>query len=206
MLTIHMNHLLPNLDGYHLKLASRSPRRRALLEELGLDVSVLDPVETDESYPSGLDGAETARHIALQKAKANSALANANDLVITADTIVYKDGAVLGKPRDKADAIAMLKNLSGGTHQVFTAVCLSSRKHACSFVARTDVTFSELSDEEVAWYVETYQPFDKAGAYGVQEWIGFVAVERIEGSYYNVMGLPIHQLYLQLKKFPPLSV
>jgi septum formation protein len=113
---------------------------------------------------------------------------------------------VLGKPRDKADAIAMLKNLSGGTHQVFTAVCLSSRKHACSFVARTDVTFSELSDEEVAWYVETYQPFDKAGAYGVQEWIGFVAVERIEGSYYNVMGLPIHQLYLQLKKFPPLSV
>ena len=206
MLTIHMNHLLPNLDGYHLKLASRSPRRRTLLEELGLEVSVLDPVETDESYPSGLDGAETARNIALQKAKANSALANANDLVITADTIVYKDGTVLGKPRDKADAIAMLKRLSGGTHQVFTAVCLSSRKHACSFVARTDVTFSELSDEEVAWYVETYQPFDKAGAYGVQEWIGFVAVERIEGSYYNVMGLPIHQLYLQLKKFPPLSV
>lgn len=199
-----MNHLLPNLDGYHLKLASRSPRRRALLEELGLEVSVLDPVENDESYPPGLDGAETAIYIARNKDLANKALAGSNDLVITADTIVFSDGAVLGKPMDRAEAIAMLKRLSGGTHQVFTAVCLSSRHHERCFVARTDVTFSDVSDEEIAWYVDAYQPFDKAGAYGVQEWIGFVAVERIEGSYYNVMGLPIHQLYLQLKAFPSL--
>jgi septum formation protein len=199
-----MNHLLPNLEGYHLMLASRSPRRRALLEELGLKVSVLDPVETDESFPPGLDGADTARFIALQKAKANNGMINSNDLVITADTIVFKEGKVLGKPKDRADAIAMLKHLSGGTHQVYTAVCLNSLKHARCFVARTDVTFSLLSEAEIIWYVDTYQPYDKAGAYGVQEWIGFVAVERIEGSYYNVMGLPIHQLYVHLKAFPAL--
>lgn len=200
-----MNHLLPNLDGYHVTLASRSPRRRALLDALGLEISVLDPVETDETYPPGLDGVETARHIATQKALANRVLAKPNDLIITADTIVFKEGDVLGKPVNRADAIAMLKRLSGGTHQVFTAVCLSSLTHHCDFVARTDVTFSDLSDEEIVWYVDTYQPYDKAGAYGVQEWIGFVAVERIEGSYYNVMGLPIHQLYVHLKAFPAIN-
>lgn len=197
-----MNHLLPNLEGYRLVLASRSPRRRALLEALGLDVHALDPVETDESFPPGLSGTETVRYIALQKAKANQTVAGPNDLVITADTIVYLDGEVLGKPADRVDAITMLRRLSGRTHQVYTAVCLTTRRHERCFVVGTDVTFNELSDAEIEWYVDTCQPYDKAGAYGVQEWIGFVAVERIEGSYYNVMGLPIHQLYRQLKRFP----
>lgn len=196
---------LSNLAGYHLILASQSPRRKELLQHLGLEAFAVKPIETDESFPSGLTGEETATYIAEQKAEANRSFLEERDLMITADTIVYLNGQVLGKPADREDAFRMLRLLSGKEHQVFTGVCLSSLFEQRSFVARTDVTFSELTDEEILWYIDHFHPYDKAGAYGIQEWIGAVAVERITGSYFNVMGLPVHLLYEQLKSFPALE-
>lgn len=201
-----MNPTLPNLTGYHLILASNSPRRKELLKGLGIDFSVVKPPDTDESFPSGLSGEETALYIARRKAEAFRPLMQPHDLVISADTIVYKNGTVFGKPVDRADAIRMLHELSGQHHQVYTGVCLNSLQECREFVAQTDVSFSPLSDEEIGWYVDHCQPYDKAGAYGVQEWIGSVAVERISGSYFNVMGLPVHQLYGELKLFKSLTI
>ncbi len=194
--------LFPNLSGYHLILASESPRRKSLLDNLGVDFTTLKPVDVDESFPPGLSGEETARFIAEKKMDANRFLMGKRDLLITADTIVCVGETVLGKPVDRDDAIRMLRLLSGKEHQVFTGVCLSSLYERRSFVARTDVRFCALSDAEIVWYVDHHRPFDKAGAYGIQEWIGAVAVERISGSYFNVMGLPVHLLYEQLKHFP----
>lgn len=194
--------MLENLNGYHLILASNSPRRRELLKGLGLDFSVVTPPDSDESFPANLSGEAIALHIARNKAKAFRPLLQTGDLVITADTIVHQDGKVFGKPTDRADAIRMLHSLSGNTHQVYTGVCLTSLAASREFVAVTDVTFSPLTEEEIGWYVDTCNPLDKAGAYGIQEWIGFVAVERISGSYFNVMGLPVHRLYEELKVFP----
>jgi len=197
-----MNATLTNLAGFRLMLASQSPRRKELLQHLGLEVFTVTPIETDESFPPGLTGDETALHIAEQKAEANRSLIGEQDILITADTLVYLKGQVLGKPADREDALRMLRLLSGNQHQVFTGVCLTSLNERRSFVARTDVTFSQLTEEEMSWYVDHYHPYDKAGAYGIQEWIGAVAVERITGSYFNVMGLPVHLLYEQLKCFP----
>jgi len=197
-----MNKPLSNLAGYRLILASQSPRRKQLLQDIDLEVFTVTPIETDESFPLGLTGEDTAIYIAEQKADANRSLIREHDILITADTIVYLNGQVLGKPADREDAIRMLRLLSGNEHQVFTGVCLTSFHDRRSFVARTDVTFSTLTDEEIGWYVDHYHPYDKAGAYGIQEWIGAVAVERISGSYFNVMGLPVHLLYEQLKCFP----
>jgi septum formation protein len=197
--------MLDNLTGYNLILASNSPRRKELMNRLCFKYSVQSLKGVDESYPENLKGGDIAQYIAVKKAEAFRKNMKPGDLVITADTIVYKDNQVYGKPSDKADAVRMLKILSGQRHWVYTGVCLTSSKFQQSFTAATEVTFTRLSDEEINWYVEHYNPFDKAGAYGVQEWIGLVGIERISGSYFNVMGLPVQQLYTELKNIQPLE-
>lgn len=191
--------MLDNLKKYHLILASNSPRRKELLGGLGLDFEVRVLPGIDESYPESLVGEEIPTFISRVKAQPYLGLMAENDLVITADTIVYVDGEVLGKPADARDACNMLRKLSGRVHQVITGVTLTTREFQRSFSVTTDVTFVELSDNEIDYYVAHYRPFDKAGAYGVQEWIGFVGVSRLEGSYFNVMGLPVQRLYTELK-------
>ena len=181
-------------------MASNSPRRKELLSGLGVDYEVKTLPDVDESYPDGLSGEEIAKHIARGKAEAYRSLIQADELVITADTIVWLDGTVMGKPNDEEEAKDMLMRLSGKTHQVITGVCLTTASTQKTFATVTDVTFATLTDEEVDYYVTRYQPMDKAGSYGVQEWIGFVGVENLSGSYFNVMGLPIQRLYTELKK------
>lgn len=195
--------MLDNLKGYRLLLASNSPRRNELLGGLGVNYQVKVLKDGDESYPPTLQGADVALHIAMQKAEAFRHQMGPDDLVITADTIVCQGSMVYGKPVDRSDALQMLRSLSGKSHFVYTGVCLTSSQHQVSFLSETEVFFCELSDAEIEHYVDFYKPYDKAGAYGVQEWIGYVGVERIEGSYFNVMGLPVHQLYTELKRFPP---
>jgi len=196
--------MLENLSGYNLILASNSPRRKELMGGLGLGYSVKTLRDVDESYPEELRGADIALYLAVKKANAFRKQMKINDLVITADTIVCNNDQVFGKPSDKADAVRMLHALSGQSHWVYTGVCLTSINHQHSFTAATEVFFAPLTEEEIHWYVDHYKPFDKAGAYGVQEWIGFVGVERISGSYFNVMGLPVHRLYTELKNFESL--
>lgn len=192
--------MLENLNKYKIILASNSPRRKELLSGLGVDYEVKTLPDVDESYPDGLSGEEIAKHIARGKAEAYRSLIKADELVITADTIVWLDGTVMGKPKDEEEAKDMLMRLSGKTHQVITGVCLTTASTQKTFATVTDVTFATLTDEEVDYYVTRYQPMDKAGSYGVQEWIGFVGVENLSGSYFNVMGLPIQRLYTELKK------
>ena len=192
--------MLENLNKYKIILASNSPRRKELLSGLGVEYEVKTLPDVDESYPDGLSGEEIAKHIARGKAEAYRSLIQADELVITADTIVWLDGTVMGKPKDEEEAKDMLMRLSGKTHQVITGVCLTTTSTQKTFATVTDVTFATLTDEEVEYYVTRYQPMDKAGSYGVQEWIGFVGVENLSGSYFNVMGLPIQRLYTELKK------
>ena len=192
--------MLENLNKCKIILASNSPRRKELLSGLGVDYEVKTLPDVDESYPDGLSGEEIAKHIARGKAEAYRSLIQADELVITADTIVWLDGTVMGKPKDEEEAKDMLMRLSGKTHQVITGVCLTTVSTQKTFATVTDVTFATLTDEEVDYYVARYQPMDKAGSYGVQEWIGFVGVENLSGSYFNVMGLPIQRLYTELKK------
>ena len=192
--------MLENLNKYKIILASNSPRRKELLSGLGVAYEVKTLPDVDESYPDGLSGEEIAKHIARGKAEAYRSLIQADELVITADTIVWLDGTVMGKPKDEEEAKDMLMRLSGKTHQVITGVCLTTASTQKTFATVTDVTFATLTDEEVDYYVTRYQPMDKAGSYGVQEWIGFVGVENLSGSYFNVMGLPIQRLYTELKK------
>ena len=182
-------------------LASNSPRRRELLGGLGYayEVRVLEGI--DESYPETLQGSEVAAYISRVKADAYRATMADDEIVITADTIVCLDDKVLGKPADEAEAMAMLRSLSGRTHQVYTGVTIVAAEENSTFVSRSDVTFAMLTDEEIEYYVSQYRPMDKAGAYGIQEWIGYIGVERIEGSYFNVMGLPVQRLYSELKKY-----
>lgn len=182
-------------------LASNSPRRKELLAGLGYPYEVRVLSDIDESYPNTLCGSEVASYISRVKADAYAKTMAADELIITADTIVCLDEQVLGKPADEAEAIAMIRSLSGRTHQVYTGVTLTTKEKQTSFVSRSDVTFAVLSDEEIAHYVTHYHPMDKAGAYGIQEWIGYIGVERIEGSYFNVMGLPVQRLYTELKKY-----
>jgi septum formation protein len=182
-------------------LASNSPRRKELLGGLDVPFTVRLKEGIDESYPAGLSGEEIPLHIALQKAQAYLPELADDELLITADTIVWLDGQVLGKPKDAADARAMLQALSGHTHQVITGVCMATTEKRLAFSSVTHVTFSSLTPDEIDYYVEHYRPFDKAGAYGIQEWIGYVGVERIEGSYYNVMGLPVKRVYEMMKQF-----
>lgn len=192
--------MLDNLKKYKIILASNSPRRRELLSGLGVDYEVKIVPGIGETYPESLNGEEIPVYIAQEKANAYRASLQPDELVITADTIVYVDGMVLGKPVDEADACRMLRMLSGRTHQVITGVCLTTVDFQKSFASVTEVTFDTLSDEEIGYYVEKYRPMDKAGSYGVQEWIGFVGVTGLKGSYYNVMGLPVQRLYKELKE------
>ena len=192
--------MLENLNKYRVVLASNSPRRKDLLSGLGIVYEVKTLPDIDESFPEGMDGVEIPAYIARTKADAYRAMMAEDELIITADTIVWLDGEVMGKPHDAEDARRMLRALSGQTHQVITGVCLTTTDAQKSFATVTDVTFCRLSEEEIAYYVEHYRPMDKAGSYGIQEWIGFVGVESISGSYFNVMGLPIQRLYTELKK------
>lgn len=192
--------MLDNLKKFNVVLASNSPRRKELMSGLGIDYVVKTLSDVDESYPGTLRGEEIPAYISREKADAYKKLIQPDELLITADTIVWLDGEVLGKPKDKEDAVRMLRKLSGASHQVITGVCLTTKDWQKSFTATTDVTFAALTDEEIDYYVGKYAPMDKAGAYGVQEWIGFIGVEAISGSYFNVMGLPIQRLYKELKQ------
>jgi septum formation protein len=192
--------ILHNVEKYKIILASQSPRRQELLKGLNLDfeVKVLD---VEETYPPEIVGVDIPMYLAEKKAKAYNNLMTANTMIITADTIVWHEGQVLGKPVDKADAERMLRVLSGKTHQVITGVCISTLKRRKVFHVITEVRFAKLTESEIEFYLDNYKPFDKAGAYGVQEWIGFVGVEHINGSYFNVMGLPVQRLYTELKRW-----
>lgn len=191
--------MLSHLNKYHIILASASPRRRQLLSGLGIDFEVRTLAGIDESYPDHLQGEAIAAYISKAKAEAYRATLAPNDLVITADTIVSVDGNVLGKPANEAEAHQMLQLLSGRTHEVVTGVTLMTKSQQQTFTATTSVTFAPLTEAEITHYVTHYRPLDKAGAYGIQEWIGMIAVESIQGSYFNVMGLPVQRLYKALR-------
>lgn len=192
--------MLDNLKKYKVILASNSPRRKELLSGLGLEYEVKVMPGIDETYPDTLPTEKVPVYIAREKAEAYRKSIAEDELIITADTVVCIDGEVLGKPADEAEAYAMLRKLAGRTHLVITGVCLTTAQFQKNFAAVTEVTFDQLTDEEISFYVEKYRPFDKAGAYGVQEWIGYVGVTGMNGSFYNVMGLPVQRLYQELKK------
>lgn len=197
-------HPLNNLDGYDLLLASASPRRRQLMALLNIDFKTVPAIEVDESFPKLSDANDIPLLLSQVKAEAYSSFfrQTANALIVTADTVVILDDVILGKPKNRKEAVSMLMDLSGKKHRVVTGVTISSARHSISFSDITFVTFRQLSEEEILYYVDTYSPFDKAGAYGIQEWIGAVGVENIEGSYFNVMGLPIEALYKHLRDVP----
>ena len=171
------------------------------MKELGIPFRVVETEHVDEHYPAGLSGGAIARYLAEHKSDAYTKPLEPYQVLLTADTIVWHSEKELGKPASREEAVEMISNLSGDTHQVYTGVCLRSVQARSSFSAETDVTFSELNSQEIEHYVDTYKPFDKAGAYGIQEWIGHIAVEKIVGSYFNVMGLPVQKVYSELKKF-----
>lgn len=195
------NPLAPHLSKYKVILASNSPRRKGLLAQLGIEFTVRTLSDVDESFPEGLTNEETACYIARKKAEAHASLMAPDELIITADTIVCSEGKVLGKPADETEAKLMLQLLAGRTHQVVTGVAIVTKEKQQEFAVTSDVTFAPLTDTEIDYYVTHYRPFDKAGAYGIQEWIGLVAVEQLRGSFFNVMGLPVQRLYGVLKDF-----
>ena len=193
--------MLFNLKKYQIILASKSPRRQELLRGMGVDFEILTK-ETDERFPSDMPLDEVPKYLSLQKslAFADEELP-ADYLLITSDTVVICEGEILGKPKDREDASRMLQLLSGKTHHVVTGVTVRSTEKTESFAVRSNVTFAELDDEEIDYYIEHCKPYDKAGAYGIQEWIGYVGISGLEGSFYNVMGLPTRKLYGVLKAF-----
>ena len=194
-------HSLRLVEGYKVILASNSPRRKELLAGLGIDFSVRIIKDIDESYPASLRGEDIPVFISGKKAEAYRRTMDEDELIITADTIVYDNDKVLGKPSSREEAINMLTELSGHAHEVITGVTICSRDKMKQFASVSKVFFDNLTEEEIEYYVDLYRPYDKAGSYGIQEWIGFVGVTRIEGSYFNVMGLPIQRLYKELKRF-----
>jgi septum formation protein len=186
------------INKYRIILASRSPRRQQLLRELGLEFEIAVK-EYEEDYPAGLKGKEIALYVAEKKAELFKKDIQEDMIVITADTIVWCNSQMLGKPVDEDDARRILREISDNTHEVITGVCILSKKKEKSFTVSTRVTFDPLSPEEIDYYIRNFRPFDKAGAYGVQEWIGLAGCSHIEGSYFNVVGLPVHELYRELK-------
>jgi septum formation protein len=171
------------------------------MKELGIPFRIVETEHTEEQYPPGLSGGDIARYLAEHKSDSYLKKLEAGQILLTADTVVWHGEKELGKPEDREEAIAMISALSGDTHQVYTGVCLRSARKRHAFFAVTDVTFSSLHQEEIVHYVDRFRPFDKAGAYGIQEWIGHIAVEKIVGSYFNVMGLPVQKVYSELKRF-----
>ena len=193
--------MLDNLKKYNVVLASNSPRRKELLQRLGIPFKVRTLFGIDESYPDTLRGEDIVRYISRNKANAYRSSMGPDELLITADTIVYLQGEVMGKPHDADDARRMLRASAGQVHQVITGVTIITANDMENFAVTSQVKFSDLSDDEINYYVDRYLPLDKAGAYGIQEWIGLVAVEELRGSYFNVVGLPIQRLYQALKRF-----
>lgn len=190
------------MKHYKYILASNSPRRKELLAGLDLEFEINVLPDVDESFPLDLIKEEVPLYIAKKKAEAHEVLLTAEDiLLITADTVVLLEGKVYGKPKDEEEAKQMLRDLSGKTHKVVTGVCLTTKSKQSGFSVLSNVTFAELDENEIEYYVSKYKPLDKAGAYGIQEWIGYVAVKHIDGSYFNIMGLPVQRLYQELKKF-----
>jgi septum formation protein len=191
--------MLDNLKKYRIILASASPRRKELLTGLDVTFEVRALPDVDESFPTTLQGGDIPLYISKKKADAYRPIMAPDELVITADTIVWLDGTALGKPADENDARRMLRNMSGKTHSVFTGVTITTCSEQRCFVAQSDVTFDNLTDDEIEYYIAKYRPMDKAGAYGAQEWIGYIGMQNIVGSYFNVMGLPVQRLYKELK-------
>lgn len=193
--------VLENLKGKRILLASKSPRRHYLLKGLGIDFEPVDNFQDDESYPENMAISEIPVYLAKKKADKYNELLDDASILIAADTIVWCDNKVVNKPGSFDEAYQMLHRLSDNKHTVITGVCLRSAKKETTFTATTDVYFTKLSDNEIKYYLEKFKPFDKAGAYGIQEWIGYIGIEKIEGSYFNVMGLPVQKVYKELKKF-----
>ena len=189
------------LKPYHIILASNSPRRQQLLKDAGIDYELAVGYDVEEVYPDTLSVEDIPAYLSELKSSAYPYELKDNDILITADTVVCLLGKIIGKPTDREDAISILRRLSGNRHTVVTGVTLRTATYQKTFSVHSDVFFRKLTAEEIEYYVDTYRPFDKAGAYGIQEWIGYVGIERIEGSFYNVMGLPIQQLYLKLGDF-----
>ena len=193
--------LKDKLEPYRLLLASQSPRRRELMTGCGLPYEPAPQYECEEIYPGTLPAGEVPLFLSRLKSEAYPAPLGANDILLTADTVVISDGEVLGKPCDRGQAAQMLRRLSGRRHTVVSGVTLRTVQRRYSFAVTTAVRFRALADEEIAYYVDRFRPFDKAGGYGIQEWIGYVAIESINGSFYNVMGLPVQRLYVELDRF-----
>lgn len=187
-------------DNWKITLASQSPRRRELLGGLGVNFSVESSAGGAETYPESMPHCRIPEFLARSKSQSFHRPLEKMEVLITADTLVFLDEKVLGKPKDREDAFRMIRSLSGKTHQVLTGVCLRTNEKTVSFTDTTDVTFEEMSDDEIYWYIDNCKPFDKAGAYGIQDWIGLSSISSIRGSYFNVMGLPVHKVYNALKK------
>ena len=188
------------LKEYRLILASQSPRRRQLLADAGIEFELAPRFECEESFPDTMPAHEVAEYLSRLKSEAYPEPLGERDILLTADTVVIAHSRILGKPADRAEAIAMISMLSGCEHDVVTGVTLRTATRTHSFSVKSKVRFRALDDEEIAYYVDTYRPYDKAGAYGIQEWIGYVGIEGIDGSFYNVMGLPVQRLYCYLKE------
>lgn len=189
------------LKDFRLILASQSPRRQQLLADAGLKYELAPRFECDEVFPDDMPADDVAGYLSKLKSEAYPEALGESDILLTADTVVVVDNDILGKPASREDAIAMIKRMSGRRHKVITGVTLRSSSAAKTFSVSSDVVFRALSQEEIAYYVDNYRPMDKAGAYGIQEWIGYVGIERIEGSFYNVMGLPVQRVYTELQSF-----
>ena len=188
------------LKLYRLILASQSPRRRQLLADAGIEFELAPRFECEESFPETMPADEVAEYLSRLKSEAYPEPLGERDILLTADTVVIACDRILGKPADRAEAIAMISMLSGCEHDVVTGVTLRTSTRTHSFSVQSKVRFRCLDEEEIAYYIDTYRPYDKAGAYGIQEWIGYVGIEGIEGSFYNVMGLPVQRLYCELKE------
>lgn len=192
--------MLNNLDSKNIILASKSPRRQELLKGLDIEFKI-QTKEIDEVYPPDLPSNEVPEFLSKLKAEAFEQSLAPNDLLITSDTIVILGDEILEKPKSEEEAKAMIAKMSGKTHTVVTGVALTTKNRQLVFSDHTKVTFCDLSQDEINYYIEKYKPYDKAGSYGVQEWIGYIAIHKLEGSYFTVMGLPLHRLYAELKKF-----
>ena len=192
--------LLKNISHYNIILGSQSPRRKELMAGLNLKFEVVE-IDVEENYSNQYSGVDIPMYLAEKKANAYKPQMDEQTMLITADTIVWHQGKVLGKPVDREDAFRMLQTLSGKTHQVITGVCISTQQRKKTFHVISEVRFTHITETEINYYLDNYKPYDKAGAYGVQEWIGFVGVEHINGSYFNVMGLPVQRLYNELKRW-----
>lgn len=193
--------LLEKLKKYNILLASESPRRKYLLQELGLKFRIIKRPYIKEEYPLNLICEEIPVYLAKLKARSCADIIKSGTILITADTVVCLDNEILDKPKNYSDAFRILKRLSGNKHQVITGICIKSNDRESNFYSKSDVYFRDLTDDEIEYYIKLYKPYDKAGSYGIQEWIGYIGIERIEGSYFNIMGLPTEKLYNELCKF-----